>query len=58
MSASNEEGRITKKQKNKVPEPLITANKVTQDSDDMNEDDKVGSSIEGNKKTSVCVTPH
>ena len=24
----------------------------------MNEDDKVGSSIEGTKKTSVCVTPH
>ena len=33
-------------------------NKVSQDPDDTNEDDKVGSSIEGTKKTSVCVTPH
>ena len=58
MSASHEEGRIPKKQRNKVPETLVTDNKVTQDPDDMNEDDKVGSSIEGTKKTSVCVTPH
>ena len=58
MSASHEEGRITKKYRHKVPEPLVTANKVTQDTDGINEDDKVGSSIEGTKKTSVCVTPH
>ena len=59
MSASHEEGRIPrKKPKKKVPEPLVTANKVTQDPDDMKEDDNVGSSIEGTKKTSVCVTPH
>ena len=51
MSVSHEEGCIPKKQKNKVPEPLVTANKVTQDPDDMNEYDKVGSSIEGIKKT-------
>ena len=35
MSASHEEGRIPKKQINKVPESLVTANKVTQDTDDM-----------------------
>ena len=58
MYASHKEGRITKKQRKKVPEPLVTANKVTQDPDDMNEDDKVGISIKGTKKTSVCVTPH
>ena len=58
MSTSHEEGRIPKKQRYKVPEPLITANKVTQESDGMKEDDNVGSSIEGTKKTSVCVTPH
>ena len=59
MSELNEEGRIPrKKHKNKVPEPLVTANKVTQDPDVMKEDDNVGSSIEGTKKTSVCVTPH
>ena len=51
MSASHEEGRIPNKQGNKVPENLVTANKVTQDPDDMNEDDKVGSSFEGTKKT-------
>ena len=58
MSASHEEGRIPKKQKYKVPEPLVTANKVTQDPDDMNENDKVVSSIEGTKKSSVFATPH
>ena len=36
MSASHEEGRIPrKKPKKKVPEPLVTTNKVTQDPDDM-----------------------
>ena len=58
MSASPEEGRIPKKQRNKIPEPLVTEHKVTQDPDDMKEDDNVGSSIEGTKKQSVCVTPH
>ena len=59
MSASHEEGRIPRKNpKKKVSEPLVTSNKVTQDTDDKNEDDKVGSSIEGTKNTSVCVTTH
>ena len=59
MSASHDVGSIPrKKQKKRVPEPLVTVNKVTQDPDDTNEDDKVGSNIEGTKKTSVCVTPH
>ena len=59
MSASHEEGRITrKKPKKKVSKTLVTANKLTQDPDDTNEYDKVGSIIEGTKKTSVCVTPH
>ena len=44
--------------KKKLPEPLVTANKVTQDPDDTNEYDKVGSSIEVTKNSSVCVTPH
>ena len=59
MSASHDGGPIPrKKQKKKVPEPLVTVNKVTQDPDDTNEEAKVGSSIEGNEQTSVCVTPH
>ena len=46
MSGSHEEGHITrKKPKKKVPEPLVTTNKVTQDPDDMKEDDNVFSSI-------------
>ena len=57
MSASHEEGRILKKQRNKVPEPLVTANKLTQDPDYMKDDDNVGISIEQTEKTSVCVTP-
>ena len=58
MSVSHEEGRIPKRQRNKVPEPFFAANKVTQDPDDMKEDDNVGSSIEVTKKQSVCVTQH
>ena len=50
--------KITKKKKTKtIPEPLVTAPEVTQDPDDMEKGDKVGSSIERSKKTSVCVTP-
>ena len=59
MSRSHEDESIPrKKQKNKIPEPLVTAHEVTQDPDDMEKGDKVGSIIEGTKKTSVCVTPH
>ena len=59
MSGSHEEGRIPrKKPKKKLPEPLVTENKITQDTDDMKEDENVGSSIEVTKRTSVCVTPH
>ena len=51
--------KIPKKKKpKKIPEPLVTAPEVTQDPDDMEKGDKVGSSIEGSKKTSVCVIPH
>ena len=56
---SHEDEKITKKkQTKKIPEPLVTAHEVTQDPDDMEKGDKAGSSIEGSKKTSVCVTPH
>ena len=59
MSRSHEDDSITrKKQRKKVPEPLVTAHEVTQDPDDMEKGDIVGSSIEGTKKTSVYVTPH
>ena len=42
----------------KIPGPLVKAPKVTQDQYDMEKDDKVISSVEGSKQTSVCVTPH
>ena len=59
MSRSHEDDIIPRKiQKKKIPEPLVTAHEVTQDLDDMEKGDNVGSSIEGTKKTSVCVTPH
>ena len=59
MSASHDGGPIPrKKQKKKVPEPLVTVNKVTQGPDDTNEGARVGSSIEGTKQISVCVTPY
>ena len=47
-----------KKQENKIPEPLVTENEVNQDPDDMEKGDNVGISIEGTKKTSLCVTVH
>ena len=41
-----------------IPEPLLTAPKVTQDQDDMGKDDKVSISIEGSRQESLCVSPH
>ena len=59
MSVSLDIGHIPRiKQKNKVSETSITGNKVTQDQDDTNKKENVGSSTEGTKQTSVCVTPH
>ena len=59
MYRSHEDDSIPRnKQKKKIPEPLVTAHEVTQDPDDMEKGDNVGSSIEGTKKTSVCVTLH
>ena len=56
---SHEDDKIPKKEKpKKIPEPLVTAPEVTQDPDDMEKGDTVGSSIEGSKNTSVRVTPH
>ena len=55
---SHEDFKIPKRKKIKtIPEPLVTAPEVTQDQDDMEKGDKDGSSIEGSKQTSVCVTP-
>ena len=55
---SHEDEKIPKRKKpKKIPEPLVTAPEVTQDPYDMEKYDKVFSSIEGSKKTSVCVTP-
>ena len=58
---SQEDDRIPRnpsKKKKKTQEHLVTAHQVTQDPDDMEKGNRVGSSIEGTKKTSVCVTPH
>ena len=50
---SHEDDKIPKKKKpKKILEPLVNAPEVTQDPDDMEKGDKVGSSIEGSKKTS------
>ena len=56
---SHKTNRIPRRNKSKIiPGPLVKAPKVTQDQDDMEKYDKVSSSIEGSKQTSVCVTPH
>ena len=58
MLLSQEDFKILKKKKTKtIPKHLVTAPEVTQDPDDMETGDKVGSSIEGSKQRSVCVTP-
>ena len=45
---SQEDYKIPKKKKSvTIPEPLVTAPEVTQDPDDMEKVDKVGSSIKG-----------
>ena len=55
---SQDDFKIAKSKKTKIiPEPLVTAPEVTQDQDHMEKGDKFGSSIEGSKKTSVCVSP-
>ena len=54
----HETDRIPRRKKSKIiPGPLVKAPKVTQDQYDMEKDDKVISSVEGSKQTSVCVTP-
>ena len=58
MSRSHEDDRIPRKPRKKKPEPLVTAHELTQDPDGMEKGDKVGSSIEESKQTSLCVTPH
>ena len=50
--------KIPRRKKKIIPGPLVKAPKVTQGQDDMEKDDKVSSSIEGSKQTTVCVTPH
>ena len=55
---SQEDYKTPKKKKTKtISELLVTSPEVTQDPDDMEKGDNVDSSIEGSKKTSVCVTP-
>ena len=55
---SQEDYKIPKKKESKtIPEPLVTVPEVIQYPYDMEKGDKVGSSIEGSKNTSVCVTP-
>ena len=41
-----------------IPGPLVKAPKVTQDEYDLDKDNKVSSSVEGTKQTSVRVSPH
>ena len=48
---SHEDEKIPKKKKTRtIPEPSVTAPEVTQDPDDMEKGDKVGSSIEDQKR--------
>ena len=56
---SHKTDKFCRRKKTKIiPGILVKAPKVTQDQYYMDKDDKVSSSIEGSKQTSVCVTPH
>ena len=58
MSVSLDGDRIPrKKKKQKLSETSITGNKITQDSDNMSKEEKVGSSIEGTKIPSILTPP-
>ena len=48
---------LRRKKTKTIPESLVTVPKETQYPDGMEKGDKVGISIEGSKKLSVCVTP-
>ena len=49
MTASLYRGRIMRKKKKTLSETSTTGNKITQDQDNIIEEAKVGSSIEGKK---------
>ena len=49
---------LGKNKKKKTPEKLVTSHEVAQDPDDMEKGNKLGSSIEGSKNTTVCVSPY
>ena len=56
---SHENDKIPRRKKTKIiPRPLVKAPKVTRDQNDMEKDNKVSSSIEGSKQSSLCVTPN
>ena len=44
-------------EKKKLPETSITGNKITQDTDNMSKESKVGSSIEGTNIPSILTPP-
>ena len=47
-----------KKNPRTIPGPLVKAPKVTQVEYDLDKDNKVSSSVEGTRQTSVLVSPH
>ena len=56
---SHETDSIPRKNKSRtIPGPSVKALQVTQDEYDLDKDDKVSSSVEGTRQTSVHVSPH
>ena len=56
---SHETDSIPSKKKSRtIPGPSVKALKVTQDEYDTEKDNKVSSSVEGSRQTSVRVSPH
>ena len=56
---SHKTDSIPRKNKSKtIPGPLVKAPKLTQEEDDTDKDNKVSSSVEGKRETTVRVSPH
>ena len=55
---SHETDSIPRKKPRTIPGTLVKSPKVTQEEYDLDKDNKVSSSVEGTRQTSVHVSPH
>ena len=58
LKKSNETDSVPRKKSRTIPGPLVKGHEVTQEEYDLDKDNKVISSVEGTRLTSVLVSPH